>query len=148
MPSTHLSIHLHLIFSTKNREPFIVEDWSHRLHAFLGGAVRTAQCVPEAIGGMEDHVHLLIGIRSTLRLSDIMRDIKQASSRWVHETVYLRSFAWQDGYAAFSVSTSQLSAVKAYLRNQAAHHRKRTFQEEYLDLLKQHRVNYDEKYLW
>ena len=78
MSSTHLSLHIHIIFSTKNREPFIANEWRDRLHAFLGGAVRTAQCVPEAIGGTSDHVHLLVGIRATHRLADVMRDIKQA----------------------------------------------------------------------
>src|SRR5258708_18421135 len=118
MPSTHLSIHLHVVFSTKHRQPFVSDDWRDRLHAFLGGAVRTAGCIPECIGGTPDHVHLLIGIRATHRLSDVMRDIKHSSSNWVHETIGLRDFGWQDGYGAFSVAPSQRETVKAYINNQ------------------------------
>ena len=148
MPSTHLSLHVHAVFSTKNREPFIANDWRERLHAFLGGAIRTAGCVPESIGGTSDHVHLLIGIRATHCLADIMRDIKQASSKWVHQTIGLRSFEWQDGYGAFSVGASQRKAVKEYIDNQVKHHRQRTFQEEYLEFLKRYDVQFDEKYIW
>jgi REP-associated tyrosine transposase len=107
MPSTHLSLHVHVIFSTKNREPFIADNWCERLHAFLGGATKTAECVPEAIGGTSDHVHLLIGIRATHRLADVIRDIKQASSRWVHQTIGLKCFGWQDGYGAFTAGASR-----------------------------------------
>ena len=148
MPSTHLSLHVHIIFSTKNREPFIANEWRDRLHAFLGGAVRTAHCVPEAIGGTSDHVHLLIGIRATHRLADVMRDIKQASSKWVHELIGLRSFGWQDGYGAFTVGASQIDQVKEYIRKQAEHHRKRTFQDEYVEFLKRYGIEYDDRYIW
>lgn len=148
MPSTHLSLHVHVVFSTKNREPFISDEWRERLHAFLGGALRTAGCVPECVGGTSDHVHLLIGIRATHCLADVMRDIKQSSSKWVHETLGLRAFGWQDGYGAFTVGASQLEAVKAYIKNQPEHHRKRTFQEEYVEFLKRYGVDYEEKYLW
>ena len=148
MSSTHLSLHIHLVFSTKNREPFIHDEWRERLHAFLGGAVRTAQCVPEAVGGTNDHVHLLIGMRATHRLADVTRDIKQASSKWVHETIGVTNFHWQDGYGAFTVGASQIEAVKNYISRQAEHHRKRTFQEEYLEFLRRYAVHYDEKYLW
>jgi len=148
MPSTHLSLHVHVIFSTKNREPFIADNWCERLHAFLGGATKTAECVPEAIGGTSDHVHLLIGIRATHRLADVIRDIKQASSRWVHQTIGLKCFGWQDGYGAFTVGASQIDQVKHYIRNQAEHHRKRTFQDEYLEYLNRYRIDYDEKYVW
>ena len=148
MPSTHLSLHVHIIFSTKNREPFIANEWRKRLHAFLGGAVRTAQCVPEAIGGTSDHVHLLVGMRAMHRLADIMRDIKQASSKWVHETIGLKSFGWQDGYSAFTVSASQIDQVKEYIRNQVEHHRKRTFKDEYVEFLKRYGIEYDNRYIW
>jgi len=148
MSSTHLSLHIHVVFSTKNREPFIVDEWRERLHAFLGGAVRTAGCIPECVGGMPDHVHMLIGIRATHCLADVMRDIKQSSSRWVHETLNESRFGWQDGYGAFTVSTSQIEAVKDYIKNQEEHHRKRTFQKEYVEFLERNGVEYDEKYLW
>lgn len=148
MPSTHLSLHVHVVFSTKNRYPFITDEWRERLHAFLGGAIRTAGCIPECIGGTADHVHLLIGIRATHGLADIVRDIKHASSKWAHESIGSKKFAWQDGYGAFTVGASQLEATKEYIRNQAEHHRKRTFEDEYVDFLKSERVDYEPKYLW
>jgi putative transposase len=148
MPSTHLSLHYHLIFSTKNRHPFIAEAWRGRLHAFLGGAVRSLGGVPAAVGGTGEHVHLLVGLRANHTLADVLRDIKSASSHWVHDTAGVRDFAWQDGYGAFTVSASSIERVKAYIVHQEEHHRKRTFQEEYVEFLKQSGVEYDERFLW
>jgi putative transposase len=148
MSSTHLSLHVHIVFSTKHRFPFIRDEWRERLYAFLGGAIRTAGAIPESVGGTNDHVHLLIGIRATHCVADIARDIKHASSKWIHENIGNKKFGWQDGYGAFTISASQLDAVKEYIRNQAEHHRKRTFEEEYVDFLKRAQVDYEEKYLW
>ena len=148
MPSTHLSLHYHLIFSTKNRHPLIDEAWRGRLHSFLGGAVRNLGGTPEAVGGMGDHVHLLMGLRANHTLADVLRDIKSASSHWVHDTVGVRGFGWQDGYGAFTVSASLIERVKIYIAHQEEHHRKKTFQEEYVEFLKQSGVEYDERYLW
>ncbi len=100
MPSTHLSLHYHVIFSTKDRAPVIAVAWRERLHAYLGGVVRNVEGVPEAIGGVADHVHLLIGLRATAGLADVVRDVKAVSSRWVHGEVGERAFAWQEGYAS------------------------------------------------
>ncbi|HYH86983.1 MAG TPA: IS200/IS605 family transposase [Pyrinomonadaceae bacterium] len=147
MSSTHLSLHYHLIFSTKNRRPLIANDWRGRLHAFLGGAVRNTGGIPEAIGGMDDHVHLLVGLRANHTLADILRDIKSASSHWAHETMGERDFAWQDGYGAFTVSASQIGRVKSYIAQQERHHRKLSFQDEYVEFLKQSGVEYDERFL-
>ena len=148
MPSTHLSLHYHIVFSTKDRTPVIAAAWRERLHAYLGGVVRNVEGVPEAIGGIADHVHLLIGLRATACLADVVRDVKAVSSRWVHEEIGDRTFAWQEGYGAFSVSASQRGMVREYIARQEEHHRKRTFQEEYLELLKRSGVEYDERYLW
>jgi REP element-mobilizing transposase RayT len=148
MSSTHLSLHCHIIFGTKHQRPLIATDWRPRFHAYLGGAIRTLDAVPEAVGGVADHVHLLIGFRATQRLSDIMRDVKRTSSAWVPETIGDREFEWQDGYGAFSVSASLLEKVRQYIANQEEHHRKRTFQEEYVEMLKSSGVEYDERYLW
>lgn len=114
----------------------------------MGGAIRTLEVIPEAVGGVADHVHLLIGLRATHRLADVMRDVKRTSSAWVHETIGNKEFEWQDGYGAFSVSASAREKVKAYIANQEEHHRKKTFQEEYVELLKLSGVEYDPKYLW
>jgi REP element-mobilizing transposase RayT len=148
MPSTHLSLHYHLVFSTKDRVPIIVTAWRERLHAYLGGVVRNVEGVPEAIGGVADHVHLLIGLRATARLADVMRDLKAVSSRWVHDEIRERAFAWQEGYGAFTVSPSQRKAVREYIARQEEHHRTRTFQEEYIELLQRSGAEYDERYLW
>jgi len=148
MPSTHLSLHYHVVFSTKERRAFIDEPWRERLHAYLGGSVRTLGGVPEAVGGVGDHVHLLVGLRATHCLADVVRDIKSTSSEWVHQTIKLAVFSWQEGYGAFTVSASQLEVAKQYIANQAEHHRKKTFQEEYRELLVKSGIEFDEKYLW
>jgi REP element-mobilizing transposase RayT len=148
MPATHLSLHFHIVFSTKDRHPFIADEWSARLHEYLGGLVRAADGIPEAIDGTADHVHLLVGLRATHSLAPFVQDIKQTSSRWMHETIGVKNFAWQPGYGAFTVSVSNCGTVREYIANQAEHHRTKTFQEEYVAFLQKHEVDYDEKYLW
>ena len=118
MPSTHLSLHYHLIFSTKNRIRLIANDWRDNLHAYLGGIVNGINGVPLAIGGVADHVHLLVGLRATHRLDYVLRDIKAESSGWVHTTIGLKKFEWQSGYLGLTVSPSQIEAVKNYIFNQ------------------------------
>jgi len=148
MPSTHLSLHFHLVFSTKNRLPIIHKDWRANLHAYLGGIVKGINGVPLAIGGIEDHVHLLIGLRSTHRLDYVLRDIKMDSSSWVHKVVGRKTFEWQGGYLGVTVSPSQIDRVRNYVLNQEEHHRRQTFQEEYLEMLKLSAIEYDERYVW
>ena len=134
MPSTHLSLHYHIVFSTKDRHSFIADDWRNRLHEYLGGLVRAAEAIPEAIGGTADHVHLLVGLRATHSLAPFVQDIKQTSSRWIHETIGVKNFAWQPGYGAFTVSVSNCDAVQKYIASQAEHHRTKTFQERICDV--------------
>src|SRR5215469_5721224 len=148
MPSTHLSLHYHIVFGTKERQPLVEVEWRSRLHEYLGGLVRTADGIPEAIGGTADHVHLLVGLRATHTLAEFVQDIKQSSSRWIHDTIGIKNFAWQPGYGAFTVSVSNRGAVKEYIATQIEHHRAKSFQEEYLILLQKHGVEFDEKYLW
>lgn len=147
MSSTHLSLHYHLVFGTKNRETVISSAWRDRLHAYLGGVIRTLDGVPEAVDGVADHVHLLVGLRATHTLADVLREIKSVSSAWVHKELGVSSFAWQEGYGAFTVSASQLENVRAYIQQQEEHHRTRTFREEYLTLLQRHGVEFDERYV-
>ena len=148
MSSTHLSLHYHVVFGTKHQRPLISVEWRPRLHAYLGGAARTLDVVPEAIGGVADHVHLLLGMRATHRLADVLREVKRTSSSWVHETIGEKDFEWQDGYGAFTVSVSLLETVRHYIAHQEEHHYKQTFQEEYVELLQRSGVEYDERYLW
>jgi REP element-mobilizing transposase RayT len=149
MPQSFAALHYHVIFSTKNRAPAITPDLQPRLYAYVGGILRQNQSVLLAAGGMPDHVHLLVGLSKELTVSEALRLIKANSSKWVHETFpEQRSFAWQAGYRTFTVSCSNLESVKAYLANQAEHHRVRTFQEEFVAFLKRHGLAYDERYLW
>jgi REP element-mobilizing transposase RayT len=148
MPSTHLSLHYHIVFSTKNREPYIGDEWLDRLHSYLGGIVRDLGGVPECVGGVADHVHMLLGLKATHRLCDVLRDMKHSSSKWVHDAIGIKEFGWQDGYGAFTVSENRREAVSHYIRNQKAHHERKTFQEEYLNFLREAGVEYDERYLW
>ena len=148
MPSTHLSLHYHVVFSTKNREAWFPPGVRSRLYEFLGGVVRAKEGVAHAVGGTGDHVHILMGLRATHRLSDVMQRVKSVSSKWAHEELRLPGFAWQDGYGGFTVSATNLARVRAYVRNQEEHHRLKTFQEEYVQLLRRGLVEYDERYLW
>ncbi len=121
--------------------------WRDRLHAYLGGVIREMDGVPEAIGGTADHVHLLIRLKATHRLSDVMRDLKRASSEWVHVNISLSSFVWQEGYGAFTVSASNREDVAAYIARQEEHHRKRTFREEYVECLRKSGMDFDERFV-
>jgi len=107
----------------------------------------TLDTVPEIVGGVEDHVHILLGLRRVEGLSDVMRRVKSSSSRWVHEEIGAQSFAWQEGYGTFTVGASQREMVRRYIARQEEHHRKRTFKEEYLDFLQRSGVDFDPRYL-
>jgi putative transposase len=148
MSSTHVSLHYHLVFSTKNREAWFAPSIRPRLHEYLGGVIRAEGGVPHAIGGVGDHVHVLAGLKATHCLADVMQRLKSVSSRWVHEELRLAGFAWQEGYGGFTVSAADLEKVRAYVLNQEEHHRTKTFQEEYVAMLKRGLVEYDERYLW
>ena len=148
MPSTHLSLHYHLVFSTKNRELWFPPDLRPRLHEYLGGIVRAEGGVAYAVGGTGDHVHVFAGLRATHCLADVMQRVKGVSSKWVHDELRLAGFAWQEGYGGFTVSASSLERVRSYVLHQEEHHRVKTYQEEYVEMLKRGLVEYDEKYLW
>jgi REP element-mobilizing transposase RayT len=147
MPSTHLSLHYHLVFSTKERRTFIAPEWRERLHAYMGGILRAMDATPEAIGGVADHVHLLAGLKATHCLADVMRDLKRGSSEWVHDTIGEAGFAWQEGYGAFTVSANVRDGVRLYIARQEEHHRTLSFREEYLDFLHRGGVEFDERFV-
>jgi putative transposase len=147
MSSTYLSLHYHLVFGTKNREPLIAPKWHPRLHEYLGGTISGLGGFPEGIGGMADHVHLLIGLKATHCLCDVLRELKKASSAWIHETINLPSFAWQEGYAAFTVSVTARESVRSYIANQEEHHRVKSFREEMIEMLNKAGIEYDPQYL-
>lgn len=147
MASTHSHLLYHLIFSTKNREPIINPSWRNRLHEYLGGIVSGLEGTPQGIGGVADHVHLLVGLKPTHRLSDFMRDLKKFSSSWVAEEIGVKTFRWQEGYAAFTVSASGRDSVRRYIATQEEHHRVKTFREELVEFLEKSGVSYDPQYL-
>lgn len=147
MASTYLSLHYHLVFGTKNREALIAPEWRTRLHDYLGGTIRGLGGFPEGVGGVADHVHLLVGLKATHVLADVMRELKKASSAWVHEEIGLRAFVWQEGYAAFTVSATSREAVRHYIANQEEHHRVKSFREELIEMLNKAGIEYDPKYL-
>ena len=147
MSSTYLSLHYHVVFSTKNREPRIEPAWKAQLHEYLGGTVRGLGGIPEEIGGVADHVHLLVGLKATHCLADFMRELKKASSLWVHEQLKREGFAWQEGYSAFTVSATTREAVRSYIANQEEHHRVKSFREELVEMLEKAGVSYNPKYL-
>jgi REP element-mobilizing transposase RayT len=128
--------------------PWIVTEWRARLHSYLGGIVNGLGGVPLAIGGTADHVHLLVGMKSSHRLDYFLRDLKADSSEWIHREIGKPTFGWQKGYGAFSVSPSNLQAVRKYIANQDAHHRRYSFQDEYLKILRSSGVEFDLRYLW
>ncbi len=147
MPSTHLSLHYHLVFSTKDRCAVIVPEWRERLHAYMGGILNNLGAFPQAIGGVVDHVHLLVGLKATHCLADVMRDLKRGSSEWVHDKIGERAFAWQEGYGAFTVSANVRDGVRLYIARQEEHHRTLTFREEYLEFLHRGGVEFDGRFV-
>lgn len=148
MPGTFTQLLVHIIFSTKHRQPWISPRIADRLYPYMGGIIRSEGGSLFEIGGAPDHVHLYLRWKADGSVSDLMRVLKSKSSKWVHETfAELDAFAWQEGYTAFSVSRSQEDAVRAYIRNQQAHHARRDFKGELQRLLEAHGVEFDERYL-
>ena len=149
MANTYVQNYLHIIFHTKSKTTDILSDDLPRVHKYLGGIVRNQGGKLIEVGGMTDHVHMLVSLPKTVALADFMRIIKAESSRWL-KTVnahYYGAFSWQEGYGAFSVSSSVLPKVVEYIRNQQEHHKVRTFIDEYKEFLKAYEIDYDERYL-
>ena len=148
MATTYTKLIYHLVFSTKRRAPLITPDLRDPLYSYIGGIVRDHRGVLMACGGMEDHIHLLVNLRTDPSVARHLQEIKAGSSRWVNENNPSDHFTWQSGYGAFSVSESQVESVRRYVLGQEEHHKKMTFEEEYVALLKRHGIEYDSKYLW
>lgn len=149
MAHTFTKIAIHAVFSTKDRKPYLQMPIRDRLIPYMGGIIRELGGSALIINGPADHVHLLFKTPATIALSDLMRTVKTNSSRWVHEQFPTeRFFAWQSGYGAFSASESMLEKITQYIAKQEEHHRRVTFQEEFIDLLKRHGIQYDERYIW
>ncbi len=149
MANTFTSLHYHVVFSTKNREPWLRQDIETRVWSYLGGIARENAMKPLLIGGVDNHVHLLLGVPPSLAISKAVQLIKGGASVWIRENLAgLGGFGWQDGYAAFTVSKSLIPDVEAYIRSQREHHRVKTFEEEYRAFLEKHEIAYEERYLF
>jgi REP element-mobilizing transposase RayT len=147
MPQSLSRVLVHLVFSTKNREPFIKPEFRDRAFEYLGGTLNGIDCPVIAVGGVADHVHLLFVLGRTVSVSQAVEEVKKESSKWAKRNVD-RRFYWQGGYGAFSVSASMVPRVVAYIAGQEVHHRRRTFQDEFRELLRKHGEKWDERYVW
>ncbi|HSH95018.1 MAG TPA: IS200/IS605 family transposase [Roseimicrobium sp.] len=144
MPGTYSQLLLHIVFSTKGREPWITDEVAADLYPYMGGIVREEKGVLLDSGGVADHVHLYVRWRTDASISDLMRTVKARSSKWVHQKFRnLPLFAWQEGYSVFSVSKSQESVVRRYIGGQEAHHKREDFKSELLRLLKARQIEFD-----
>jgi putative transposase len=149
MSNTYTQIHVHFIFAVKYRDGVIHKDWKDELYKYITGIVQNNNHKMISINGMSDHVHMLIGIKPTQSISELLQDVKGSSSKWVNEKKFTkRNFEWQEGYGAFSYGRSQLKNVIAYIENQEQHHSKKSFKEEYIDFLEKFEVDYNEKYIF
>jgi len=149
MAQTLVCLKVHVVFSTKNRHPMITPEVEPELYAYLGGTIKNLDSRCLAAGGTSNHVHLLISQSKNMALSRLMEEIKKSSSKWIKtKGTALRSFAWQEGYGAFSIGQSQVEAFERYIAAQKDRHRKQTFEEELVTLLKKYQVEYDERYIW
>lgn len=147
--STHQQLLYHIVFSTKNRQRWLKEGWRDGVWAYMAGTTRELGGMPVIVGGYEDHVHLLLHIPAKLAVSHFIGRLKASTSRWINQSSGVpEKFGWQDGFGAFSVSPSQKSRVTRYIGSQVRHHQKVSFQDEYLNLLERHEVQYDHRYVW
>lgn len=141
--------YVHLVFSTKHRQPLIKESIEDELYSYLGGVCRALECPPVRIGGCYDHVHILCLLSKKLPLMNLLEEIKSHSSKWIKtKDEDLRNFYWQGGYGAFSVNPAEVDIVVKYITNQKEHHRRKTFQDEYRAFLRKYEMEWDERYVW
>jgi len=149
MAHSYVSALIHYVFSTKDRSKIITPELRERLYPYMGGIARANKIQTLAIGGIEDHIHLLLALPSTLSAAKAIQLIKGGSSLWIHDTYRsLNDFAWQEGYGAFSVGISQVEKTKSYINCQPEHHRTKTFEQELVDILNKHGIKYDPRYLF
>ena len=145
MAATLTNLLYHIVFSTKERRPLIDQDFSDRLHSYVGGIVRANNALALEVGGMSDHIHVLIKLRASASLSHMVQLIKSGSSKWVHDHIRQPAFAWQTGYGAFTLSESLCPKVRQYVQEQKEHHLRYSFEDEYQLLLKKHGIAFEPK---
>jgi REP element-mobilizing transposase RayT len=148
MSNTYTQIHIQVVFAVHNRQSLINADWKDELYKYITGIIQNNNHKVLQINGMPDHIHILFGMRPTQSLSDLIKQVKQDSSKWINKQGLVNGkFSWQSGYGAFSYSKSEVSKVVNYIKNQEEHHKKLLFQDEYLKLLKDFNVDYDARYI-
>lgn len=149
MPNSYTQLHIQIIFAVKYREALIKKEWKERLHQYITGIFQQNDHKMLQINSMPDHIHIFIGLRPKQSISSLVQNVKAESSKWINKEIYgAKRFRWQEGFGAFSYSKSHVGRVIKYIQNQEQHHRKKTFQEEYLQLLKAFVIDYDEKYVF
>jgi REP element-mobilizing transposase RayT len=149
MANTYTQIHIQVIFAVQNRHCLIQKQWKKELYQYISGVIQNNGHKLLQINGMPDHIHILLGFRPSQSLSNLMKMVKHDSSGWINQKHFIVDrFSWQSGYGAFSYSKSQLPTVIRYIQNQEQHHKKKTFIEEYLELLKRNEIDYNEKYIF
>jgi len=149
MPQSLTKVYIHLVFSTKYRQPLIDDAIKPELFAYLGGVCQALECIPVRVGGHDDHVHILCLLSKKVALMDLLEEVKKRSSKWIKTKgeAYL-NFYWQRGYGAFSVNPKGVPIVVRYIDNQAIHHRKKDFKDEFRAYLNKYQIEYDERYVW
>lgn len=149
MPGTFSQIYIQIVFAVKGRENLISNSWKDELHKYIAGIIKAKDQKPIIVNGMPDHIHAFVGLRPSMSISDLVRDIKNNSSNFINERKLVSGkFSWQEGYGAFSYAHSQIETVYNYILNQEEHHKTKNFREEYIGFLKKFEVAYDEKYLF
>jgi len=150
MPQSLAKVLVHIVFSTKQRCPFLTDkDIRAEMHAYLGGTCNELQCPVLIVGGVADHVHILCGLSRNMSIAKLVGDVKRGSSKWIKtKGRMLTKFAWQNGYGVFSVGQTEVERVREYIAGQDEHHRRKTFQDEYRSFLKEYGIDYDERYVW
>jgi REP element-mobilizing transposase RayT len=146
---TFSQIYIQLVFAVKGRENLLQKPWRDEVFKYMSGIIKGKNQKPIIVNGVSDHIHVFVGIRPSMSISDLVRDIKNNSSNFINEHKFIKGkFSWQEGYGAFSYSHSQIKNVYQYIANQEEHHRKKTFKEEYLDFLRKFEIEYNEKFLF
>ena len=149
MANTYSQIYIQVVFAVHGRQNLLAKEWRQEVFKYMTGIIKNKGQKPIIVNGVEDHVHVFVGLKPSMALSDLIRDVKNNSSNFINENRWAKGkFNWQEGYGAFSYGHSQIEAVYNYIQNQEAHHVKQSFQDEYLDLLKRFEVDYDTKYLF
>jgi putative transposase len=149
MANTYTQIHIQAVFTVQNRECIIRNSWKEELYKYISGIVQSNNHKLLSINGMPDHIHILFGLRPSQSIADLMQDVKGSSSKWINDHKFVQGkFSWQEGYGAFSYSKSEVPTIIQYLNNQTDHHKIKTFSEEYFDLLKEFKVDFDDRYVF